>query len=212
MREYELMFSLMETDRRRKILGCGDGPASFNAEMTKRGASVVSCDPIYAFSAAQIQAQFDASIEPIMSQVRAHPHDYVWSYHRDPEDLTRNRSEALREFASDYPVGLAAGRYVVGELPKLPFADNEFDLALCSHLLFLYSNVISLDFHLQSVLELCRVAKEARIFPLTNLSCEFSPYVAPIQEQLRRLGLQIEILKVNYQLQRNGDEMMRIRK
>jgi hypothetical protein len=35
--EYQLMFSLTEADLSRDILGCGDGPASFNAEMTDRG-------------------------------------------------------------------------------------------------------------------------------------------------------------------------------
>jgi hypothetical protein len=80
MHEYELMFSLGESDLRKKILGCGDGPASFNAEMTQRGLSVVSCDPIYVFSPAQILDQFKAGIEPVMSQVRAHLQNYVWSY------------------------------------------------------------------------------------------------------------------------------------
>lgn len=45
--EYELMFNLSEVDLNLKILGCGDGPASFNAEMTKQGHRVVSIDPIY---------------------------------------------------------------------------------------------------------------------------------------------------------------------
>ncbi len=39
--EYQSMFSLSETDLTAKILGCGDGPASFNAEMMKLGYSVV---------------------------------------------------------------------------------------------------------------------------------------------------------------------------
>jgi hypothetical protein len=32
--EYELMFNLTASDTNGVILGCGDGPASFNAEMT----------------------------------------------------------------------------------------------------------------------------------------------------------------------------------
>gem|GEM_PF-5512513 len=34
---------------------------------------------------------------------------------------------------------LGQGRYRLAALPKLPFTDQEFDLCLCSHLLFLYS-------------------------------------------------------------------------
>jgi hypothetical protein len=35
--EYQLMFDLSEVDLKSKILGCGDGPASFNTEMTAQG-------------------------------------------------------------------------------------------------------------------------------------------------------------------------------
>ena len=35
--EYIRMFSLTEEDLEKRILGCGDGPASFNAELTKKG-------------------------------------------------------------------------------------------------------------------------------------------------------------------------------
>jgi hypothetical protein len=209
-KEYELMFGLTESDLRSKILGCGDGPASFNAEMTRRGFSVVSSDPIYALPSTQILEQFQTSIAPVMAQVRAQPDNYVWSYHRSPEELLRCREGVIREFLADLPAGTAEGRYVVGELPGLPFAAGAFDLALCSHLLFLYSNVLSLDFHLQSILELCRVAREARIFPLTGLDCEPSPYLEPLQQDLSRSGLRTEIVKVNYQLQRNGNRMIRI--
>ncbi len=44
--EYRLMFALSERDLVGRILGCGDGPASFNAEATAEGHSVISCDPI----------------------------------------------------------------------------------------------------------------------------------------------------------------------
>ncbi len=40
--EYKLMFNLSEVDLNSKILGCGDGPASFNAEMTALKYDVVS--------------------------------------------------------------------------------------------------------------------------------------------------------------------------
>ena len=210
MREYERMFDLTETDLRRRILGCGDGWASFNAEMTRRGFSVISCDPVYAHGAAEIERQFERGLEPLLSQVRANPHNYVWSFHRDLDALRQCREAVMRTFVSDYPAGLAAGRYVVGSLPSLPFPDGRFDLALCSHLLFLYSELLSRDFHLESIRELCRVAGEARIFPLVGLDCEPSPHLALIREQLGSAGFRVEVRKVKYQLQRNGDEMMSV--
>ncbi|ENO8571916.1 SAM-dependent methyltransferase, partial [Vibrio parahaemolyticus] len=35
LKEYELMFNILEEDKEKRILGCGDGPASFNAELTQ---------------------------------------------------------------------------------------------------------------------------------------------------------------------------------
>jgi hypothetical protein len=45
----------------------------------------------------------------------------------------------MQVFLNDYEQGKAEGRYVDAELPTLPFADKTFDIALCSHLLFVYS-------------------------------------------------------------------------
>jgi len=44
---------------------------------------------------------------------------------------------AMQEFLADYRAGGREGRYMAATLPHLPFADGAFDLALCSHLLFL---------------------------------------------------------------------------
>jgi hypothetical protein len=57
--EYKEMFSLTSDDLRKKILGCGDGPACFNAELTANGGNVISIDPIYEFSAVQIQSRIE---------------------------------------------------------------------------------------------------------------------------------------------------------
>jgi hypothetical protein len=208
--EYRLMFNLTDRELGQTILGCGDGPASFNAELTRRGGRVVSCDPIYLFDGPQIRSRFEAGADAIMSQVRQRPQNYVWTYHHDPDDLLRNRRAVMKAFLADYVPGRRDGRYVAAALPRLPSADQQFDLAVCSHLLFLYSDLLSLEFHLASIAELCRVAREVRIFPLTALDCEPSRHVEAVKahaEQAQRLA---EIVTVNYQLQRNGNQMMRI--
>lgn len=208
--EYRLMFNLTDRELGGRILGCGDGPASFNAELTRRGGRVVSCDPIYLFEGPQIRSRFDAAAQTIISQVRQTPQNYVWTYHRDPDDLLRNRRDVMDEFIADYVPGARDGRYVAGALPSLPFADQQFDLAVCSHLLFLYSDLLSLEFHLASLAELCRVAREVRIFPLTALDCEPSRHVEAVRAHAQHARRQAEIVAVDYQLQRNGNEMMRI--
>ena len=59
--EYAAMYSFADTDMVGCILGCGDGPASFNAEATRRGINVISCDPTYAFSTAEIEVRIVAT-------------------------------------------------------------------------------------------------------------------------------------------------------
>lgn len=208
--EYTAMFRLDRSAKDLRILGCADGPASFNAELTKLGGSVVSFDPLYRYSGEQIRARFEAGVEEVMSQVRAAPDHWVWKFHRNPEDLERNRRLALARFLEDYDHGRCAGRYLVAEFPNLPFVAGRFDLALCSHFLFLYSGQFSEDFHCRSLLEMCRVAREVRVFPVLTLGQEPSPYLQPIRRTLVHRGYRCEIRRVDYQLQRGGNHMLHI--
>lgn len=212
LEEYKSMFALSDSDLNKKIIGVGDGPASFNAEMYALGKSVVSVDPLYIYQADEIEKQFDAVVDNIISQVKSTPNDWVWSYHRSPDHLKENRVNVLRRFGADYDKGKAEGRYIIGKLPILDFEDRKFQLALCSHFLFLYSDRLSYEFHSASVLEMLRVASEVRIFPLLTLMLERSPYVQPLIENLKSKGFVVSVEKVGYELQRGGNEMLRIQK
>ena len=208
--EYRRMFDMSERDLAANILGCGDGPASFNAEMTALGRSVVSCDPIYAFSKEQIARRVEETYDPIVEQVRRNAQNYIWSDFRDPDALGQHRLATMRAFLADFDAGRAAARYLPDALPALSFADGQFDLALCSHLLFLYSEQLALEFHVAAIRELCRVAREVRIFPLLALDCRPSPHIAPVQARLREAGFVVEIQRVPYEFQAGGNQMMRI--
>src|SRR5690349_25141031 len=89
--EYRRLFDMSERDLAATILGCGDGPASFNAEMSALGYSVISCDPIYAFSKEQIARRVQETYSPIVEQVRLKVENYVWTDFRDPDDLGPHR-------------------------------------------------------------------------------------------------------------------------
>lgn len=208
--EYRKIFSLSDADLGRRIVGVGDGPASFNAEMTALGKSVVSVDPVYTFTADEIEGQFNAVVDNIIAQVKATPDDWVWNYHRSADDLRACRVKVLKKFLADYDQGKREGRYVNGELPRLSFADDHFDLALCSHLLFLYSDHLSCEFHQAAILEMLRLAPEARIFPLLTLARQRSPHVDPVIEKLQSLGYRASIERVDYELQRGGNEMLKV--
>ncbi len=208
--EYRRMFALSGADLRRRILGCGDGPASFNAEATRRGATVISCDPIYRWDQQQLRDQIDATFPTIIEQTRQNAHEFVWDSIRSVEELGAVRMAAMQAFLDDYGSGGTSGRYVAAELPTLPFADASFDLALCSHFLFLYSDHLSEAFHRSAILDMCRVAREVRVFPLLALGGRRSPYVDSIADDLRSSGHAVCIREVPHEFQRGGNQMMQI--
>lgn len=206
--EYIRMFDLSEADQTRRILDCGGGPASFNAELTQLGGSVISCDPIYQFSKDEIAQRVQQTYPVILQGVRQHRDDYVWTEMQSPERLCELRLNSMAIFLDDFEHGLSQGRYTVAELPTLPFGDRQFDLALCSHLLFSYSAQLSLEFHLSAVKELCRVASEVRIFPLLSVSGEQSPYLSAVTSALTAAGYHIDLRPVPYEFQRGGNQML----
>jgi hypothetical protein len=211
LHEYIRMFDLTECDLSSRILDCGGGPASFNAEMHGRGRNVVSCDPIYQFSREQISRRIDATYQTVLAKTMETAGNFVWREIKSPEHLGRVRMEAMKRFLADLAVGVGEGRYRAAQLPALPFLDAEFDLALCSHLLFTYSHLLSLEFYSDSIRELCRVAGEARIFPLLpNFSNSRSAHVAPLIKLLRSEGYTCEIRHVPYEFQKGGNEMLRV--
>jgi len=209
--EYRRMFVLRDADLTTRMLGCGDGPASFNVEATRRGATVVSCDPIYRWDVAQIGQRVDATYQTVLDQTRRNAHEFVWGAIESVEALGRIRMSAMQAFLQDYPAGKAEGRYVEAELPALPFANRSFDLALCSHLLFLYSQQLDEVFHTAAALELCRVATEVRVFPLLALGGQPSVHVEPVCARLRAEGHHVSIEAVPYEFQKGGNQMLRVR-
>lgn len=204
------MFNLDDEDLNGTILGCADGPAGFNAEMNRRGRLVISCDPIYSLTKQQLKAQIKHASAVISEQTRKNMGNFVWSSIGSIEELCDIRTAAMRKFLDDYEQGKEQGRYIVAELPSLPFDKGAFDIALCSHFLFLYSDRLSLDFHHKSILQLCRVADEVRVFPLIDLDLKPSPYVQPIASGLEKDGFMVSIERVDYEFQRGGNEMLRI--
>ena len=218
--EYVRMFGLTSWDLGgARILDCAGGPSSFNAEVTAEGGEVVSCDPIYRFSAAQISGRVEEVFEGLVRAAREGSEGFVWREFASPQHLGEHRLATVRRFVEDFPRGFREGRYVEAGLPVLPFEAGAFDLALCSHLLFTYSGAFSMEFHLASVLEMCRVAGEARVFPLLASSVhrgggagERSPHLGPVVEGLGERGYEARVEVVPYEFQKGGNEMLRVRR
>jgi SAM-dependent methyltransferase len=209
--EYVRMFDLSAANLVSRILDCAGGPASFNAEVRRLGGKAVSCDPIYEFSPADIARRIEETRDTILKMSREAREHFVWREIKSVEHLGQIRMAAMQQFLEDLPAGVSEGRYCVAELPALPFGDAEFDLALCSHLLFTYSDILSLEFHLASIRELCRVAREARIFPvLAGFGIARSPHLANVIGALASEGYRCALQRVPYEFQKGGNEMLRV--
>jgi hypothetical protein len=204
------MFRLSDADLAGTIVGCGDGPASFNAEATRRGTRVVSCDPVYRHGREQLRERIAATTADILEQTHRNAAEFVWTTIASVDDLGRVRAAAMQAFLDDFPIGKIEGRYVDAELPVLPFADGAFDLALSSHFLLLYTDQLGEAFHRAAIREMCRVAREVRIFPLLTLGAVRSSLVDPLADDLRSQGFGVSLDRVPYEFQRGGNEMMRI--
>ena len=146
----------------------------------------------------------------MIEQTRQNQSEFVWTEYASVEELGRARMASMERFLDDFDAGRESGRYLLAELPALPFKDRAFELALCSHFLFLYTEQFSQKFHLDSIVEMCRVAKEVRIFPLLGLGSIPSRHVFPVVKTLRRIGFRVNTETVEYEFQRGGNQMMRI--
>ncbi len=211
LQEYIQMFDLTADDLQRKIIDCAGGPASFNTEMTQLGHRVISCDPIYEFSASEIERRMEETFQVVLKGVEANRQKFVWTTMQTPENLCQVRMATMRSFLADFTQGLQEGRYVIEELPNLSFERGQFDLALCSHLLFTYSDQLSMEFHLAAIVQMCRVATEVRIFPLlVNMTGETSPLLQPVMRKLEAQGYLVEIRQVPYEFQKGGNQLLRV--
>jgi hypothetical protein len=211
LHEYRLMFSLSDDDLSQRVLGCGDGPASVNAELRALGRyRYVSVDPIYVFSSAEIEQRVRETYGEIVSQVKQNMHRYLWNHFPHSDAQGEARLAAMTRFLEDYEPGRSEGRYIAGALPALTFTEKEFDLCLCSHLLFLYSEQLSFDFHLAAFIEQLRVAREVRVFPLFDLACRRSVHLEPVRRALQERGYACELVRVAHEFQKGANEMLRI--
>jgi hypothetical protein len=208
--EYISMFALRPSDLKKQILGCCDGPAGFNSVLSKHKGSIVSVDPLYSFSAEQIKKRIDDTYEIVLEQTLRNKNEFIWKSISSIDELGRIRMEAMQEFLKDYDLGKKEQRYIDACLPMLPFADDFFDIALCSHFLFLYSEQLSEAFHYKSIKELCRVAGNVRIFPVLELGAIRSRYLDRTIQRLKDENYQVRLIKVAYEFQKGGNELLEV--
>lgn len=209
--EYEAFFALGDVAPGAAVLDAGGGPASFAVEAEAHGLAVTAADPIYRLDGAAILRRFEATAKAMREGMRAAAYRFKWDFYGSEEAVHRRRRTALELFLADLDEKRGT-RYVAAELPELPFADRTFDLALSSHLLFLYGDDLDCDFHIAAVLELARVAREVRIFPLVNLDGRPSSHLPAVMASLAKAGLLAETVPVPFEFQIGATKMLRVRR
>jgi len=76
---------------------------------------------------------------------------------------------------------------------------------------FLYSEQLGEEFHRKAIRELCRVAREVRIFPTTGLDSRESPHLEICIGDLKSAGLEATVQQVPYEFHRGANRILRIR-
>lgn len=208
--EYQQMFGLSGSDINSRLLEYGCGATAVNAQLHARGQTVISCDPLFSLDKSHLERAVQSMFDEAVRHLNTNPEQYDFSYHGSFTSLMAKRREGISTCLADYDLGRMEKRYLSLEHDALPFEDFSFDFALSSHFLFASIEEQDVDFHLQCIRELARVAKEVRIFPLIDENGQPSPVLGPVLLGLQQANYGVEVRKVDYQLQFGGHAMLRV--
>jgi hypothetical protein len=210
--EYFDMFSLTEEELQgKRILDCPAGACSFTAIGNKLGLDITACDIAYYHPYEDLKNKGIEDIEHTMEHMQKAKNNYKWDYFKDVDGLRNHRLSALQDCSNDMKE--SNERYIPVTLPSLPFNNKEFDILLSAHFLFMYSDRLDYQFHIQTINEFLRVTKEeVRIFPLVDLEGKRYEHLDKIINHLTEYNCIVEEIKVPYEFQANANSMLKIRK
>jgi hypothetical protein len=193
----------------KRVLDVAGGVSSFCAEANELGIGVTSCDPIYDWEPQRIRAQAEPDLDHVYKIVDG-LQTYRWDFYRDRDHMRELRARSLHKFLPDYSEHRSS-RYVPGQLPRLPFADQTFDLTLVSYFLFAYEDKFSYEFHRDAILDLMRVTRgEARIYPTVTFEAEQSSYVPKLLSDPALADFCFEEVKTDFEFLLNSNRFLRV--
>jgi SAM-dependent methyltransferase len=209
--EYLKMFYLKKEElKNRSFLDCAAGASSFSAYLANQGGRVLAVDRLYDQDPLVLRSLCQEHLEALVKSLEPIKKEFEWTYFQNLDHLRKHRSNSCQEFYQDYSQN--RNRYIQGDLTRLPFGDNEFDIILSSHLLFIYDHRLDFEFHLRVLEEMFRVAnQEVRVYPLVKHQKRKSEFLKPVWDRLSQVA-ELEMVKVDYQFRRGGDQMLVIRK
>jgi len=210
--EYRRSFALDPAAwRGRVVLDVAAGVGSFCAEANALGVRVTAFDAIYDWPAEDIQKRCGPDLDQVVRAMEGLK-TYRWGFYESPGKMRVYRERAYRTFLEDYR-RQGRERYIAGRLPRLPFADRQFDLTLVSYLMFVYEDQFDYEFHKQSVLELMRVtAGEARIYPLVTFEAKRSQYLDRLQADADLRHIRFEEVQTDFEFLANSNWYLSLRR
>jgi hypothetical protein len=199
--EYLSMFALDPAALKgRRIVDVAAGPSSFTAEAHARGIEAVAVDPMYGFSTDVLETHIRSDYARVLAEQRRKESLLRYGYFPSIDAAEASRRSAATRFLADYESGFLHDRYRGAALPRLPFPDRAFDLALCAHLLFTYSHLFDFTWHLKACLELDRVASgEVRLHPLCGMDGKPYGELGRLREELEGRGIFSQIIQLEYE-------------
>ncbi len=209
--EYQEMFDLSDKIFTQALLEYGCGASAVNAELhAAHQTNVVSVDPLFDMSKAKLETEVTQAFDERVAQVLKDPNQFNIKSYGGMDAFLASRREGMHLFFEDYDLGVSEERYQPLIGTALSFDDFTFDLTLSSHYLFAGSNEQSVDFHINAISELARVAKEVRIFPLLEREGEPSALLGPVLLGLQQANFGAEVREVSCALYPEGNAMLRV--
>ncbi|EHL31657.1 hypothetical protein [Legionella drancourtii] len=208
--EYREMFDLSQKDMNSRILEYGCGPSAVNAQQVHEAHEAVSCDPLFVLDKDTLFSKAVMIFAQMADEVRQEQDQFDFSNVGGLDKLIEQRQQGMKQFFADYEQGKAEGRYYGVEDYHLPYPDFSFDFALSAHYLFADLEEQTVEFHLNVIRELARVAAEVRIFPLIDRKGNTSELLGPVLLQLQKENYGVEVREVDYHLHKAENAMLRI--
>ena len=207
--EYRRYFLLEPDDLiGKRVLDVAGGVSSFCAEANQLAIKVTSFDPIYSLPPEKIRERSEPDLESVYQVIGSVP-TYRWGYYKNPEYMRELRKRASTIFLRDYKIH--PERYVAGELPRLSFADGEFDLTLVSYFLFAYQDRLNYEFHRESILEIMRVTRgEARIYPTVTFEAQPSEHIPMLRSDPALQSFTFAEIKTDFEFLVNSNSYLKV--
>ena len=209
--EYRRYFLLEPDDLvGKRVLDVAGGVSSFCAEANELGINVTSFDPIYLLPQEKIMERFEPDLESVYRAI-GHVPTYRWGFYKNPEYMRELRQRACTIFREDYKTH--PERYVAGELPRLSFANSEFDLTLVSYFLFAYQDRLGYELHRDSILEIMRVTRgEARIYPTVTFEAQPSEYIPMLRSDPMLQRFEFTEIKTDFEFLVNSNSYLKVKR